>query len=81
MNFKVIFDGVFSSANIGYLKNDPKYFRYVLKELKKVQPDEILFWDDSQDNIDNARNVGIQAHFYKNFEDFKNKIHKHFKVV
>ena len=69
-----VFDGVFSSAYIGYIKNKPQFFEYVLKQLQGIKPEEILFIDDSEDNIENAKHSGIQAYLYRNFEDFQKQL-------
>jgi putative hydrolase of the HAD superfamily len=61
------FDGVFSTAEIGYKKNDPRFFESIIKALN-VPGSEIIFFDDSQSKIDAARSLGIQAHLYKSGE-------------
>lgn len=66
--FPGIFDEIFSSAEIGLLKNDPKYFKVVLDKLATdvpgLEPEEVVYFDDSQDNIDVASSVGIRAYLY-----------------
>ena len=69
-----IFNGVFSSAYIGHLKKEPQFFEYVLRQLQGIKPEEIFFIDDSEDNIQNAKNFGIQTHLYQNFEDFQKQL-------
>ena len=70
MGLKDYFDGVFSTCNIGHDKKEPEFFHHVLKELG-LEPQEILFLDDSQSNIDNARSLGIEAYLYDNLEVLK----------
>ncbi len=57
------FDGYFSTCDIGFDKHEPAYWHYVRAELG-VAPEEILFLDDAQKNIDYARSIGVDAHFY-----------------
>jgi putative hydrolase of the HAD superfamily len=64
------FDGLFSSSQIGYTKSSPHFYKYVLKELANVPPQEILFWDDQEENVEQARQVGLLAECYRNFSDF-----------
>lgn len=64
------FDGVFCTCNIGYDKKEPEFFHHVLKKLG-LEPQEILFLDDSQSNIDNARLLGVEAYLYDNLEVLK----------
>ena len=56
-----IFEDIFSSGYIGHRKNEPQFFEYVLEQLQGIKPREILFIDDSEDNIVSARNFEIQA--------------------
>ena len=51
-------------------------FEFIVDDLK-IQKEQILFWDDTQRNIDAATNFGIHAEFYLNFEDFRNKTEHH----
>src|SRR6266699_6685441 len=50
MGFERQFDGIFSSVYVGYMKHDTAFFEHVLRELKDVKPQEILFWDDQPGN-------------------------------
>ncbi|MDE2188757.1 MAG: HAD hydrolase-like protein, partial [Patescibacteria group bacterium] len=51
------FDGVFSSANLGCKKPEPAFFEMVLAQIPFTK-DEIMFWDDDQENVDGARTAG-----------------------
>lgn len=71
MEFKNIFDGIYSSADIGYKKPDKKFFEFIQNDLE-LKPEEIMFWDDEKDNVETAKGLGWQGYFYDNFEDFIN---------
>ncbi len=58
-----MFDGIYCTCDIGYDKWEQEYWDFVFNDLKAT-PDEIMFFCDSQKNIDNAGQLGIQAHFY-----------------
>ena len=73
MNFGEIFDGIFSSAYVGYKKEQPEFFKQVLENLKG-RPEEIAFWDDSPSHIESAKSLSIEAHLYKNFEEFRKQV-------
>ncbi|MEO8973666.1 MAG: HAD-IA family hydrolase [Ktedonobacteraceae bacterium] len=77
MGFADAFDGIFSSAYIGYMKYDGAFFAAVLHELDGVKAEEILFWDDSPGNVATAKEAGLHAELYSNFEDFQGKICKY----
>ncbi|HRH24598.1 MAG TPA: HAD-IA family hydrolase [Candidatus Paceibacterota bacterium] len=57
------FDGTFCTSDIGYDKSASDYWDRVIAALG-LQPEEILFFDDKQVNVDRARELGIDAHFY-----------------
>ena len=67
------FDGIFLSYQIKAVKPDPEAFRQVIK-LSGVIPEETLFIDDSQKNLDSASGFGFETllsdepdHFMKYF--------------
>lgn len=78
LNLKIkIYDGVFSSAELGYKKPDLKFFEIVLEKLKFIddaEPDEVWFWDDEEKNVAAAREVGMKADVYRGFEEFEEKV-------
>lgn len=54
------FRHVFASNEIGYRKPQPQAFRHVLDAIGSTA-DEVLFFDDAQENVDAARACGIEA--------------------
>ncbi len=81
MGFSDIFDAMFLSCDIGYKKPERQFYQHVLDKLKddfNIGRDEIIFFDDSEDNIRKAEEVGIVSHLYNRFEDFLD-IAKHIK--
>ena len=54
----------FWSCDLKMVKGDPEFFPFVLKIMEEkfgIHKDEILFIDDSEENIEMARKCGIQA--------------------
>lgn len=77
MEFKNIFDGVFSSAFVGFKKPEKEFYEYILTEINKeisIKPEEIMFFDDSKKHIIEAKNLNIDSHLFTSFKDFKKKI-------
>lgn len=54
------FDRLFVSSEIGLRKPDAEAFDFVMDAIS-VKPEELLFFDDSQENIDGAKQLGIQT--------------------
>lgn len=52
------FDGMVTSFEAGSMKPDEKIFRYAIEKLG-IQPEETLFFDDSQRNLDAASRLGF----------------------
>lgn len=68
------FDGSFCSCDIGVDKNNPKFFERVMEKLETVRPEEIIFFDDKQENVETAKSVGINAYFYEGVDTIKNSL-------
>jgi putative hydrolase of the HAD superfamily len=73
--FPDVFDSLFVSSEIGYMKRDPEYWVAVLGKLEVdvpgIKPEQIVFFDDSQDSIDGAAHSGIRAYLYKNIDQMR----------
>ena len=63
VGLKDTFDGIYCTCDIGYDKWEKGYWDFVFNDLKAT-PDEIMFFCDSQKNVDNAGKLGIRAYFY-----------------
>ncbi len=57
------FEALFLSYEIGHRKPDASYFNYVLEHMN-AQPEEVLFVDDSQANIEAAEALGINTFLF-----------------
>jgi putative hydrolase of the HAD superfamily len=73
MGLLLIFDEIFSSSSAGYMKKDPQFWQFVLERIP-VKPKEVLYWDDSGDNVEAAGIAGVRAELYTSFEDFHMKM-------
>lgn len=74
MGFEGLFNEIYSSAEIGFKKPDTKFYEYILKNLKNkysINTDEIIFFDDTVENVKGACDVGIKAYLYTTFEGFE----------
>lgn len=76
MGFSTIFDEIFSSVEIGAMKNELRYFEIVTARLG-LPADKILFWDDSQSNVEMARLFGWQAERFTTFEAFEESLRQY----
>lgn len=54
------FDKLFVSSEIGLRKPDADAFSYIFEDIS-VTPEQVLFFDDSRENINGARRLGVQC--------------------
>ncbi|MFP4424347.1 MAG: HAD family hydrolase [Candidatus Woesearchaeota archaeon] len=71
MGFDRLFDKLFSSAEIGYQKPQPEFFTYIIREL---QVGQIIYFDDSESHVKEAKEQGIDACLYTRFSDFESTL-------
>jgi putative hydrolase of the HAD superfamily len=65
LGYERLFDPMVISAEIGFAKPDPAYFRHALDRLR-LPARAVLFVDDVLANVESARSVGLVAeHFAK----------------
>jgi HAD superfamily hydrolase (TIGR01509 family) len=68
-NFKNFFDEIIISSEIGIVKPDKEIYLQALKKINS-KPEESLFIDDSQTNVDGALNVGMEGFLYTDSNSF-----------
>jgi len=68
-NLKEKFHYFINSYNVGLTKPDLEIFKLALRETKS-EPQETLFVDDSVENIEAAKKMGIQVILFITFEQF-----------
>jgi glucose-1-phosphatase len=59
------FHVVVGSGDVGIMKPDPKIYQIALEQLS-VEPGEAVFIDDFIENVEGARQLGIQAIHFRN---------------
>lgn len=76
MGFGKLADKVYASGYVGYAKPDYRFFEYIIKE-QNLKKDEVLFWDDDEENVASAREFGLNAEIYIKFEEFEKQIDRY----
>ncbi len=74
MGFANCFDKTYSSAHLGSKKPEQDFFLKIFNELGDIKKEEILFVDDSKENIKGGEEFGIHTEFYTSIENLKKKI-------
>jgi putative hydrolase of the HAD superfamily len=68
-----LFDAVIDSSSVGVRKPDPAIYRLLVEALA-VEPFDIAFFDDLEENIEPARQLGIQAFMFTTVEGCRAKL-------
>jgi putative hydrolase of the HAD superfamily len=68
-----LFDDVVLSYKVGMTKPDPRIYKLAAEHLK-VSETECLMVDDSENNCEGARAVGMQSICYQDFVQFKSEL-------
>jgi putative hydrolase of the HAD superfamily len=72
---KVKYEHLFASCYLHMAKPDPKFYRFVLKEMK-VSPSEAVFIDNLKKNTDGAEKVGIRSVQFTNYHSLVKDLNK-----
>lgn len=67
------FDDLFFSCDLKFLKSDTRFFNKIIDQIK-VEPSDILYFDDDTQNIEVAQSVGINAHVFEDLDQTKKVI-------
>lgn len=59
-NLDLLFDKLYLSYEMGLWKPDAEIYREVLRA-NKLQPNEVIFFDDNHHNIESAKAIGMQT--------------------
>jgi putative hydrolase of the HAD superfamily len=71
VGLKNYFDGIYSSAMLGVKKPDTVFYETLLKKIQCINPRNVYFCDDDEENIDGAQKAGLNIHFYKDNKEFE----------
>jgi putative hydrolase of the HAD superfamily len=67
------FDQLTWSCELGVVKPDPAIYLHTIRKLN-VKPEQALFIDNLQKNIDGAEEVGLQAALFENVEQLQSDL-------
>ena len=70
-----MFDDIINTSEINLPKASKETLNYLLNRYH-VKPEEILYIDDQEDNLHDAREMGMNVVLYQNFDQVKNNFNK-----
>ena len=71
LNFRNIFDWYFISNELWYRKENINFWKKVLLNLSNINKNEIIFFDDSSNNIKMAESVWIKSFLFTDYSKFE----------
>ncbi|MFA5926200.1 MAG: HAD family hydrolase [Parcubacteria group bacterium] len=76
-----VFDKTFSSSQLGYLKSQKRFWEELSERLEGVKRNEVLVWDNDEENIKAAKEFGFTARRYRGYDDFRTEMQKLFPQI
>jgi len=70
-----LFDTIIISAEVQQVKPDPEIFKILFENLN-LNPEEVVFVDDTPKSLENSESIGYFPILYKNNESFKIELEK-----
>lgn len=65
-----MFEVVVASSEVGAAKPDPQIYRHLISQME-LEPEQMIFVDDSVSHVDAAVRLGMKAHLYKDVPDLR----------
>jgi glucose-1-phosphatase len=65
-----LFEKTYYSWQTGFVKPDPRTYELILKE-NELRPEECVYFDDSKENVEVGRALGIESFVFTNVEEAK----------
>ncbi len=67
------YDEIISAGETGYAKPNPKIFEEALRRLN-VKAENCIFVDDTEENVQAARSLGMKGILYRDFVSFRGEL-------
>ncbi len=64
-DLKPVFKEIFSASKMSILKKETSAYKRLIEEVK-LNPNEVIYVDDSKENINAAKDTGLQTILYTN---------------
>lgn len=65
-----MFEVVLASSEVGAAKPDPQIYWHLINRME-LEPEQMIFVDDSASHVDAAIGLGMKAHLYKDVPDLQ----------
>jgi putative hydrolase of the HAD superfamily len=73
LGIAALFDDVFNTWHIGVAKPDPAIYAHVCRTIR-VEPNELVFFDDSLSNVVAAQGFGLRAHRFESAAECRRRL-------
>jgi len=76
VGLKDLFDHIFSSYEIGFLKSENEFWEFVQDKIGADNPNMIIVCDNDEHNIKKVNELGMKGFLFGSEKEFENKIHE-----
>ncbi|MFA6391313.1 MAG: HAD family hydrolase [Patescibacteria group bacterium] len=73
------FKNIFSASELGIKKDNDESYR-IIADLIKIEPEQVIYIDDNQDNLNSAKKAGMHVICYNSNEQVINSISEELKL-
>lgn len=74
LDFLDLMDGGLFSYEVNMVKPEPEIYRELLKRCPEIVPEQSVFLDDTEINVEAARRLGMQGIIFRNFHQGKKEL-------
>jgi FMN phosphatase YigB (HAD superfamily) len=75
-NLKDLFDYIFSSSEIGHLKSQDNFWKYVQEKLGLKDMENVVVWDNDEKNIEKVAELGAKGFLFDGVDNFREKMNE-----
>jgi putative hydrolase of the HAD superfamily len=74
VGLKNLFDYIFSSSEIGHLKSEDNFWKYIWDKLGVKDKENIVVWESDGKIVEKITELGMRGIFFNNAKDFRKKM-------
>ncbi len=76
VGLKDLFDHFFSSSEVGYLKSEDEFWKFVREKIGTDEQGGIVVWDSDEKNVEKVNELGMTGFLFTSEENFKEKVNE-----
>jgi len=78
VGFKNLFDHIFSSSEIGYLKTEDNFWEYIQRKMGLKNMEDVVVWESDGKIIEKVTELGMKGFLFDGVDNFREKMNEVF---